>query len=75
MTFPRYMDGKNMFVPLASWEALNERRDEQSFSDMIEAARATIRAGGAFTVYRESDTATMLRCDRLSDLDDAIDER
>ncbi|VVE52876.1 hypothetical protein [Pandoraea terrigena] len=75
MTFPRYTEGKNLFVPLASWDALKGRSDEQPFCDMIEAARKTIQADGAFIVYRESTTEIIYRCDRISELESAIEEQ
>jgi hypothetical protein len=72
MTFPSYMKDKNLFVPLTSWIELKKDADGEPFSDMIDAARKVIQVDGAFIVYRESDTAIMYRCDRMSELNELL---
>lgn len=72
MTFPRYMEGKDLLVPLTSWLELCKRKDEAPFIDMINAARKAITEDGAFIVYRESDTSVIYRCDRMTELESLL---
>ncbi|MYM36576.1 hypothetical protein GTP38_19795 [Duganella sp. FT94W] len=72
MTFPSYMKGNHMHVPLTSWIELKKRTDEQPYDDMIAEAKKVIENGGAFIVYRESDTSVMHRCDSLHQLNEII---
>jgi hypothetical protein len=73
MTFPHYYENNNLFVPETSWNELKKDPNSTAFRDMVEAAKKAIREGGAFIVYRESDTAIMRRFDRSSELKTELD--
>ena len=70
MNVPYSMDGKNVSVPLASWEVVKNDPDRDTFDDLMKFAIETVDGGGAFIVYRESDSAIMHRCDRITEVDE-----
>lgn len=69
---PHYYDENKLYVPLASWTALKNDPESEPYRDLVRAATDTIKGGGALIVYRESDTAIMHRCDRMSELNQLV---
>jgi len=73
MGFAHYYEENDLYVPLASWTALKDDPESEAFLEMVAAATRTVREGRAFIVYRESDTAIMHQCDRMSELNDLLE--
>lgn len=72
MKVPHYYDNNKLYVPLASWSALKDDPDSEPYRDLVQAATEIVKGGGAFIVYRESDTSIMHRCDRMSELNELV---
>lgn len=72
MKVPHYYDENKRYVPLASWNALKDDLESEPYRDLAQAATEAVKRGGAFIVYRESDTLIMHRCDRMSELNELL---
>ena len=72
MKVAHYYDENKLYVPLASWNALKDDPESEPYRDLVKAATVTIEGGGAFVIYRESDTSIMHKCDRMSELSELM---
>lgn len=73
MKVPHYYDENKLYVPLAIWNALKDDPESEPYRDLVQAAAETVKGGGAFIVYRESDTSIMHRCDSMSELNQLVE--
>ncbi len=67
-----YYDDYNLHITQSNWDALKKNKGGVAFAGVVAAAKETIQSGGAFMVYCETTGDIQRKCDRLSELEDAI---